>query len=286
MLIDLHTHSTRSDGTESPEQVVRAAAAAGLDVIALTDHDTVEGWDEADRAGREVGVQVIPGAELSCQSRGVSVHVLAYLVDPTAGPLREEMRLSLESRAGRLRTMADLLIADGYLDSYDQVLEQLGDGATPGRPHLADAMVASGRFPDRDAAFADVLNGRSRYYVGHYAPDVTRAVEVIREAGGVAVIAHPLARERGRVVGDDVIELMARAGLGGIEVHHRDHGPAERAHAAALARRLGLLATGSSDYHGAGKVNQLGENTTAPEVLEALLERGTGSRPLGSPAGR
>lgn len=283
MLIDLHTHSNRSDGTEAPEQVVLAGATAGLDVLALTDHDTVEGWAEADRAGREAGVSVIPGAELSCQSRGVSVHVLAYLVDPTAGPLLEEMRLSLESRVGRLRKMADLLIADGYLDSYEQVLDQLESGATPGRPHLADAMVAAGRFPDRNAAFADVLNGRSRYYVGHYAPDVLRAVEVIRDAGGVSVIAHPLASERGRVVGDDVIEAMAEAGLGGIEVDHRDHGPAQRAHAADLARRLDLLPTGASDYHGAGKVNRLGENTTTPRVLEALIERGTGSVPLGAP---
>lgn len=283
MLIDLHTHSNRSDGTETPAEVVRAGAAAGLGVLALTDHDTVEGWSEADLAGRETGVSVIPGVELSCQSWGISVHVLAYLVDPAASALQEEMRLSLESRVGRLRKMADLLIADGYLDSYEQVLAQLEEGATPGRPHLADAMVAAGRFPDRNAAFADVLNGRSRYYVGHYAPDVLRAVEVIREAGGVAVIAHPLASERGRVVGDDVIEAMASAGLGGIEVDHRDHGPAQREHAAELARRLDLLPTGASDYHGAGKANRLGENTTAPEVLEALLERGTGSRPLGAP---
>lgn len=283
MLIDLHTHSARSDGTQSPADLVTAGAGAGLDVLALTDHDTVAGWAEADRAGREVGVTVIPGVELSCQSRGVSVHVLAYLVDPTSTGLREEMRLSRESRVGRLRRMADLLIADGYLDSYDQVLEQLQEGSTPGRPHLADAMVAAGRFPDRDAAFADVLSGRSRYYVGHYATDVVRAVEVVREAGGVAVIAHPFARERGRVVGDDVIEAMARAGMGGIEVDHRDHGARERAHARRLARRLDLLATGASDYHGAGKVNQLGENTTDPEVLAALLERASGSTALGAP---
>ncbi|USQ81036.1 PHP domain-containing protein [Ornithinimicrobium faecis] len=286
MLIDLHTHSNRSDGTETPAEVVRAGAAAGLGALALTDHDTVEGWAEADLAGREAGVSVIPGVELSCQSRGISVHVLAYLVDPASEPLREEMRQSLDSRVGRLRKMADLLIADGYLDSYEQVLAQLKEGATPGRPHLADAMVAAGRFPDRNAAFADVLNGRSRYYVGHYAPDVLRAVEVIREAGGVAVIAHPLASERGLVVGDDVIAAMARAGLGGIEVNHRDHGPSQRAHAAELARRLDLLQTGASDYHGAGKDNRLGENTTAPEVLEELLERGTGSSALGAPLSR
>ncbi|WP_109472193.1 PHP domain-containing protein [Ornithinimicrobium cavernae] len=282
MRIDLHTHSTWSDGTETPEQVVGAGVAAGLDVLALTDHDTAGGWAEADRAGRAAGLTVIPGLELSCQSRGTSVHVLAYLVDPDGEVLREEMQRARDSRGARLRAMADLLIADGYLDSYEQVLAQLEDGATAGRPHLADAMVAAGRYPDRNAAFAGVLGSGSRYYVGHYATDVIRAVEVIRDAGGMAVLAHPLAGARGRVVGDDVIEAMAEAGLGGIEVDHRDHSPRERAHAAALAQRLGLLPTGASDYHGAGKVNELGENTTTPEVLAALLEQGSGAAPLGA----
>ncbi|MCK0111090.1 PHP domain-containing protein [Ornithinimicrobium sp. F0845] len=282
MRIDLHTHSTCSDGTEPPGQVVRSAETAGLDVVALTDHDTAAGWAEADLAGQEVGVTVVPGIEVSCRSRGASVHVLAYLVDPEVEAFRHELELARDSRATRLQRMADLLIRDGYLDSFEQVLEGVPPGATLGRPHLADAMVAAGRFFDRDAAFADVLSSSSPYYVGHYATDPVRGVEVIRAAGGVAVLAHPLAAARGRVVGEDVIAAMADAGLAGLEVDHRDHTSADRARAADLADRLGLLRTGSSDYHGTGKPNRLGENTTAPEVLAAILERGTGTPPMGA----
>ena len=282
MRIDLHTHSTCSDGTEPPGQVVRAAAGVGLDVMALTDHDTAAGWAEADSAGREAGVAVVPGIEVSCRSRGASVHVLAYLVDPEVEDFRHELQLARDSRAERLRRMADLLIDDGHLDSYEQVLEHVPAGATLGRPHLADALVAAGRFPDRDAAFADVLSSRSRYYVGHYATEPVRAVEVITGAGGVAVLAHPFAAARGRVVGDDVIEAMTDAGLAGLEKDHRDHTPRDRARAAEVAARLGLLTTGSSDYHGSGKPNRLGENTTDPAVLAEILERGTGSRLLGA----
>lgn len=282
MRIDLHTHSNCSDGTQPPAEVVRSGVDAGLDVLALTDHDTASGWEEAGRAGRETGLSVIPGLEMSCRSHGASVHVLAYLVDPEVEVFREELRLARDSRAERLRRMAELLVADGYLDSYEQVLEHIPAGATLGRPHLADAMVAIGRFPDRTAAFADVLSSNSPYYVGHYATDPVRGVEVITAAGGVAVLAHPFAGSRGRVVGDDVIEAMADAGLAGLEAHHRDHKPRERSKAIELANRLGLLVTGSSDYHGDGKPNRLGENTTEPEVLRQILERGTGARPLGA----
>lgn len=283
MRIDLHAHSTASDGTEPPEQVVRAAATAGLDVLALTDHDTTVGWAAAGEAGTQAGVTVVPGMELSCSHRGTSLHVLAYLIDPAAEDLLTEVTRSRESREVRLRRMAELLVEDGYLDSYEQVLEHVPAGATVGRPHLADAMVAAGRFADRDAAFADVLSSRSRYYVGHYAPDPVTAVSAIRAAGGVPVIAHPFAASRGRTVDESVIEVMTEAGLAGIEVEHRDHPPEARERAAGLARRLGLLTTGSSDYHGTGKPNRLGENTTSPEALRVILELGTGSTPLGAP---
>lgn len=282
MRIDLHTHSTYSDGTGSPAQVVREGAAAGLDVLALTDHDTAAGWSQAHRAGLEAGVSVVPGIEVSCRSLGSSVHVLAYLVDPEAEEFRSEIDHARQARTGRLRKMADLLIQDGYLDSFDEVLAHVGEGATLGRPHLADAMVANGRYANRDEAFAGVLSSSSRYYVGHYAPDPVRAVEVIRAGGGVPVLAHPLASARGRIVGEDVIEAMATAGLAGIEVEHRDHTPADRIRAAEIAQRLGLLQTGSSDYHGTGKPNRLGENTTSPGVLDAILQEGTGVGLLGA----
>lgn len=282
MRIDMHTHSHCSDGTQAPEDLVRSGREAGLDVLALTDHDTVAGWGEAGRAGEELGLSVIPGMEVSCRSRGASVHVLAYLVDPEDERFRREVHRAREARTDRLRTMADLLIEDGYLDTFDQVLAQVEEGATWGRPHLADALVATGRFPNRDAVFADVLSSHSRYYVGHYAPDPVHAVELIVAAGGVAVLAHPLAGARGRVIGDDVISAMADAGMRGLEVEHRDHTARDRARAAQLAQQLGLLQTGSSDYHGTGKPNRLGENTTTPEVLTRILELGTGAVPLGA----
>lgn len=284
MRIDLHTHSSHSDGTDPVDLLLRDAAAAGLDVIALTDHDTVGGWAEADRVGAEVGVTVVPGIEVSCRYRGVSLHLLAYLPDPQAPGFREEITASRDGRLTRARAMADRFIEAGYLDSFEEVLAQAGGRATTiGRPHLADALVARGHFTSREEAFADVLAPGGPFYVGHYAPDPVRAVEVVREAGGVAVLAHPFARTRGHVVGDDAIEVMAGAGLHGIEVDHRDHSPQDRAHARALADRLGLFTTGSSDYHGRdGKPNRLGEHTTEPAVLQQILEQGTGSGLLGA----
>lgn len=285
MRIDLHTHSSHSDGTDPVEVLVRDAGAAGLDVIALTDHDTVGGWEEADRVGAEVGVTVVPGVEVSCRYRGVSLHLLGYLLDPQHRAFREEVTASREGRLSRARAMADLLIEAGYLDSFEEVLAQAGGQATTiGRPHLADALVARGHFPSRTEAFATVLAADGPFYVGHYAPGPVRAVEVLREARGVTVLAHPLARDRGHVVGDDAIAAMAEAGLHGIEVDHRDHAAADREHARALADRFGLFATGSSDYHGRlGKPNQLGEHTTEPAVLRQILELGTGSGLLGAP---
>ena len=283
-VIDLHTHSTHSDGTEPPGTVVRQAAEAGLDVVALTDHDVTTGWAEADLAGREAGVVVVPGIEVSCSWRGISVHLLAYLPDPEDPALADELAASRRSRDTRIRAMVELMAQDGYPVSYEELLAVSGDGATLGRPHLADLLVSKGIFPDRDRAFADVLSSRSRYYVAHAAPDPVRATELVVGAGGAAVMAHPFAGRRGRTVSDDVVVAMAVAGMVGLEVDHRDHGPAERAHAEALARELGLVPTGSSDYHGSGKPNRLGENTTAPEAFARLLEHASGTRLLGASA--
>ncbi|AXH97651.1 PHP domain-containing protein [Ornithinimicrobium avium] len=281
-VVDLHTHSCHSDGTEPPGTVVRRAAAAGLDVVALTDHDVATGWDEADRAGREAGVVVVPGIEVSCSWRGISVHLLAYLPDPTDQALAGELAASRLSRDTRMRAMVERVAADGYPVSYEELVALAGEGATLGRPHLADLLVSRGVVPDRDAAFVDILSSRSRYYVAHAAPDPVRATELVVGAGGVAVMAHPFAGGRGRTVDDDVVARMAQAGLAGLEVDHRDHEPDERAHAADLATRLGLLRTGASDYHGAGKPNRLGENTTSPAVLGQILSRASGTALLGA----
>lgn len=283
--IDLHAHSWCSDGSEPPAEVVAQAARAGVGVVALTDHDVVTGWGEADLAGREHGVVVVPGIEVSCSWRGISVHLLAYLPDPRDEALRDELARSRASRDTRLRSMVELLAADGFPVSYAEVLERAADEASLGRPHIADVLIDHGRYASREEAFADALAAGSPYYVAHHAPDPVQAVELVVAAGGAAVMAHPFATRRGRVVDDEVVGQMAEAGMVGLEVEHRDHGPGDRAHAGALAARLGLLTTGSSDYHGTGKPNRLGECTTSPAVLEQLLGAASGHRLLGAALG-
>ena len=273
--IDLHTHSSASDGTEPSDVVVAQAARAGLDVVALTDHDTYAGWPAAAAAAREVGVDLVRGVEVSCSRRGVSVHLLGYLVDPEAPGLLRELERARESRVTRIDRMVELMAADGIPVTIEEVRAQAGDGTTMGRPHIADALVASGYVRTRDEAFTDVLRNGSRYYVSHYAPDPVLAVQLVREAGGVPVMAHPFANGRGWTVDDAVVEEMSEAGLAGLEAYHRDHRPSEVRHAEELAARLGLFVTGSSDYHGAGKENRLGENTTSAEVLAQIEQQAT-----------
>lgn len=272
MRIDLHTHSTVSDGTESPAEVMRAAALAQLDVVALTDHDSVVGWEEARTAASDVGVEFVPGIEISCRHHGVSIHLLGYWPDPDSPTLVRELAQTRDARVDRAREIVKRVGAD-FPVSWDQVEVLAGGSETVGRPHIADALVANGAFASRDEAFAHVLAGNSRYYVPHYAPEVLDAVEMVRAAGGVPLFAHPGADARGRVVPDEVIEAMAEAGLAGLEVDHRDHSPQQRERLATLALRLGLIRTGSSDYHGAGKLNRLGENLTSPDAFAALEAR-------------
>ncbi|MEZ0448473.1 PHP domain-containing protein [Cellulomonas sp. ICMP 17802] len=274
MRIDLHTHSTASDGTEAPAQVVAAAAAAGLDVVALTDHDTTAGWADAEDAARHHGIALVRGTEVSARAAGISIHLLSYLQDPAHPALAVELDRTRDARLNRARQIVELLAADVPI-TWDDVLAQSRDAVVVGRPHIADALVARGVVPDRDAAFAHLLASSGPYHVPHYAPDGTDAVRAIRAAGGVPVFAHPGADARGHIVPDRVFDRLAAAGLAGLEVHHRDHSPAQRARLTAIADRLGLLVTGSSDYHGDGKANRLGENLTAPEVLAAIEEQGT-----------
>jgi 3',5'-nucleoside bisphosphate phosphatase len=269
--IDLHTHSTASDGTQSPADVIASAAAAGLDVVALTDHDTHAGWPGAATAADRAGLRLVPGVEISCLVRGVSVHLLSYLHDPTDEPLVHMLAASRTSRESRARQMVERLGPDTGL-TWEDVLVHVHGTATIGRPHIADALVARGTVKDRDEAFATLLSGRSKYFVPQTAPDPVEAVRRVRAAGGVPVIAHPAASKRGSCIGDTDIEAMVEAGLAGLEVDHRDHSDDERAHLRDLARVLDLFVTGSSDYHGAGKQNRLGENVTAPEVLGRIDE--------------
>jgi predicted metal-dependent phosphoesterase TrpH len=272
VLIDLHTHSTASDGTDTPAELMRAARAAGLDVVALTDHDTVRGWDEA-AAALPAGLRLVRGAEISCAHDGVNLHLLAYGIDPAFAPLADEMAMALDDRVPRAKAIVAKLADAGYPISWESLLEQLPEGATVGRPHIADALVAAGAVHDRSEAFDRLLHDGSPFFVGHYYVEAVRAVRLVREAGGVPVFAHPAAEKRGVTVGDDAIRDMAAAGLAGLEVDHRDNPPEARVRLRGLAADLGLLVTGASDYHGDGKPNRLGEFTTEPEVLEALLDQ-------------
>ena len=270
MRIDLHTHSSASDGTERPADLVRAAADAGLDVVALTDHDTTRGWSEAEEA-LPSGLRLVRGAEISCAYDGISLHLLAYLFDPSHAELAAEMSMALDDRVPRAKAIVAKLAAAGHPVTWELVLDQLQDGATVGRPHIADTLVAAGVVADRNEAFTSLLHDDGPFFVGHYYVDALRAVQLVRAAGGVPVFAHPAAATRGTTVGDDAIRAMAAAGLAGLEVDHRDNAPADRERLRALAGELGLLVTGASDYHGTGKDNRLGEHTTDPAVLEALL---------------
>ena len=276
MSIDLHAHSSASDGTETPAELIRSASAAGLDVVAITDHDTTRGWAEAE-AALPAGLQLVRGAEISCAWDGISLHLLAYLFDPGHEPLAAEMAAAMDDRVPRAKAMVRKLADAGYPITWDLVLAQLHDGATVGRPHIADTLVDLGVVPDRNEAFVSLLHDEGPFFVSHYYVDAVQAVRLVREAGGVPVFAHPAAAKRGTTVGDDAIQAMAGAGLAGLEVDHRDNPPESRERLHGLARDLDLLVTGASDYHGDGKANRLGENTTSPEVLAALVAQATGA---------
>lgn len=277
MRIDLHAHSNVSDGTETPAVVMQAAAAAKLDVVALTDHDSTDGWAQASEAALLAGVAFVPGIEISCRTaQGISVHLLSYLHDPAHPGLLEEITKAKDARLTRAEHMVTLL-AEDYPLTWDDVIHHVAPGATLGRPHIADALVAAGVVSDRSEAFSSILTSRSRYFVQHYAPDPALAVELVRAAGGVPVFAHPVASARGRIVKEKTYQEMIDAGLAGLEIEHRDNPEEGRRFLRGLAERHDLLVTGSSDYHGTGKPNLLGENLTAPEVLVRIEEMGTGS---------
>lgn len=278
MRIDLHAHSTASDGTTAPAALVRLAADAGLDVVALTDHDTTAGWAEA-TAALPPGLSLVTGVELSCRwaDGGIEMHMLGYLFDREEPVFAAERAAARTARVDRARRMVDALTADGVPVSWERVSE-LAAGAPVGRPHVAGALVEAGVVPDVPAAFADRWLGR-RYRLPKRDTDAIEAVRLIRGAGGVAVFAHPRARLRGRTVPDSTIAALAAAGMAGIEVDHPDHGEADRAELRTLAADLGLVTTGSSDFHGANKPVRLGEHTTSAEAYERIVAL-SGSPPV------
>lgn len=274
-MIDLHTHSARSDGTQSPTELMNSARDAGLTCVGLTDHDTISGWDEAGRAVARTGVSLVRGMEVTSQFHDdggrVSVHMLAYLFDPSAPKLSAHRQQLQERRADRARQIVDRLAQDFNL-TWDAVADVAGEGAVVGRPHIADALIAAGVVASREEAFAQLLHPRGKYYVPNYSPDVFDVISWINAAGGRAVFAHPMAATRGKTVPLKALDEMAEAGLFGVEVDHRDNPLERREELRQRARSLELFQFGSSDYHGAGKPNRLGEHTTDSDTLAALEE--------------
>ncbi|MBD8024287.1 PHP domain-containing protein [Microbacterium gallinarum] len=274
---DLHLHSVLSDGTESPAQVMAAAHRHGLRTAALTDHDTTSGWAEAAEAAASLGMSFIPGMELSARHEWRSVHVLAYLVDPDDEALRAMTDRIRSSRLDRARIMADRIARD-YDLVWDDILAQTSDGATVGRPHIADALVARGLVRDRAEAFSSILSPGGDYYVALYAPDPVTAVGLVVGAGGVPIIAHPAGRAG--LLPARLTERMLDAGLAGFELGHRENRASGIRSLRALCEERDLIVTGSSDYHGLGKPNQPGEYTTDDAMVARIVEAGTGSAPV------
>lgn len=269
-MIDLHTHTNCSDGTDSPRELVNKAIAQGLEVLGISDHDTTSGWKEATETLRG-SLKLALGSEISCLTTdGISVHMLGLLFDSEHAEMQQVLEETRDGRLPRMRKMIEKMRAEGMDISMEDVEQAMPAGATMGRPHLADALVAKKIVKSRDEAFIDLLHNESRFYVSHAAPTPVEAIALIRRAGGVAVIAHPFASHRGQILkAEDFSELVA-AGLNGIEVDHRDQNPDERAMLRSIAKELDLVVTGSSDYHGTGKLNSLAENHTHREQWEKL----------------
>lgn len=272
-MIDLHSHSNASDGTDSPAALVRFAKSAGVTTLGITDHDTTSGWAEASAEALRIGIGLVRGTEVSASYDNRSVHILSLLHDPTRPYLSDLFARTRATRLQRLMEMTELLSRD-FPITWPDVVAQTGSDATVGRPHIADALVAAGVVPDRDAAFGELISPRSQYYIRYDAAPAAEVVAAIVASGGVAVLAHPFANTRGRILTDEAVAELVDVGLAGIEVWHREMDGPARARAFRLAHELGLLVTGSSDYHGTGKSNRLGEHWTNPEVLAEIVSRG------------
>lgn len=269
-MIDLHTHTTSSDGTDSPRELVNKAIVQGLEVLGISDHDTTSSWQEAVQSLRG-SLKLALGSEISCLTTdGVSVHMLGLLFDPVHEEMQQVLEETRDGRLPRMRKMIEKMRLEGFDISMEDVENIMPPGATMGRPHLADALVAKKIVDSRDEAFTDLLHNESRFYVSHAAPTPAEAIALIRRAGGVAVIAHPFASRRGEILkAQDFAELVS-AGLNGIEVDHRDQNPDERSMLRSIAHELDLVVTGGSDYHGTGKLNALAENFTRRDQWEKL----------------
>jgi 3',5'-nucleoside bisphosphate phosphatase len=277
--IDLHTHSRASDGTQSPAEVMRAAVEAGVDVVALTDHDTAQGWAEATEAAESLGIDLVTGIEVSTRFEHTGVHLLAYLPDAEDPDLVLALDRVLAGRNSRVPAILANLRAAGIELTEDDVRRVSAGTPATGRPHVADALVARGVVADRAEAFERYLNPGRPGYASRYAADLEDVVPLVVAAGGVPVVAHPWARSARPVLTEAAFAQLRDLGLAGIEADHQGHDAAAREVLRAIARNLDLVVTGSSDYHGSGKVDHdLGCNTTAPEELARIRELAVNAR--------
>lgn len=293
--IDLHAHSSRSDGTDDPDTLLDHAARAGLDIVALTDHDTYAGWELARQAAQRLGIGLIPGVEISCRFAGRGMHLLAYLPDAGYEPLSEELAQIRASRDHRVPQVVEQLVRHGLEVTVKDIVDGAKDATSLGRPHIADALVRRGHVADRREAFDRWLAEGRPGYVAKYAPSPGEVIPLVLAAGGVPVLAHPRGRASRVVVDDAAVAELAELGLAGLEVDHSDHDASTRQDLRSLAGALDLIVTGSSDHHGTGKIGHaLGCETTAPEQFERLLDRGRlnaaavgrGTQPVLSPEWR
>lgn len=282
--VDLHLHSTASDGTLSPRDLVAEVARAGLTALALTDHDTVAGCLAASEAAAEAGIDFLPGIEISCEfPRPGTLHLLGYGVDPHAPALHELTRRLREGRQRRNRRLVELLREAGVDITEDELLAEAA-GGTVGRPHLAALLVRKGVVDTVQQAFNRYLGQGGRFYVDKETTSAGRAIELIHAAGGLAVLAHPAQLRRDNHAQlMTVIKSLADQGLDGIEVIHSDHRESLIDFLSDVARRLGLLTTGGSDFHGSSKphirVGFAGRRRIPRELFDQLLQRLRQRRP-------
>jgi predicted metal-dependent phosphoesterase TrpH len=272
--IDLHTHSIESDGTNTIAANVELARERGLQGLAITDHDTTAGYGAAEASTEGTDLAWIPGIEFSAEHDGASLHVLAYWADPAYPPLVAELRKLTDTRLRRGELIVEKLQELGYDISFERVREIAGD-ALIARPHIAQAMVEAGIVPTEKEAFNRFISDDGIAYVPKHALAPMEALRLIGEGGGVCVLAHPAMWKGNGAVPDALIEEMAAAGMGGLEVDHPDQDPEQRAHYRALAERLDLVPTGGSDCHGARYDYRLGCESTPGELVGELRRRAT-----------
>ena len=278
-MIDLHTHTTASDGTDKPFEMLENAKKAGLTVVAMTDHDSIEGWREVRSKRDQIpsGLTIVPGAEVSTRTQlGMSVHIVGLLFDAKNAQLAKLLSDTRDDRIPRMEKMIEKLQAAGCQVTMQDVEEVKPVGATLGRPHLADALIKNGIVASRDEAFAELLHNNSQFYVSHWAPSPVEAIKAIAAAGGVSILAHPFAEKRGAVLTFGEVTELAAAGLNGIERNKRDQDEAAHSKIDQLSSEHNLIKVGSSDYHGSARANQLGEEQTPLDLWENLASKASG----------